>query len=126
VTRHGQTAVWRDGNSDAAWPSMWPTRASDWPTATPRERWIPDRDAASVVCLRTDIPAEVVTFDSIAEAAEAVEELYAGPCGPQCARHHVVVWAVAGQGSYVVTGRHDPPAVPADLVPRCGPPVTAG
>jgi hypothetical protein len=94
---------------------MWPTRAGDWPSYMQRPRWVPARDAASVVCLRLDIPCEVVTFDNIEQAAEAVEELYRDGCGPQCSGHHVIVWTRAGEASHVLTGPHDPPAVPADL-----------
>ena len=76
---------------------------------------MPSRSAASIVCLRLDVPCEVVQFDNISEAVEAIEVLYQNGCGPQCSRHHLVVWCVAGEASHVVVGRHDPPAVPRDL-----------
>ena len=96
--------------SDACWPSMWPSRMGDWPTAAPRERWAPSHDAAAVCCLRLDTPVEVIEYASYAEAAEAIELLYSdGLCGPLCQSHHVVVWCVAGEASHVATLRSNPP-----------------
>lgn len=109
--------TWRDGGSVAAWPAAYPSHLGDnWPNLSPSQRWVPERDAAAVVCFRTDnIPAEVVNFGGLNEAAEAVEALYRDGCGPQCCQRHVICWTVAGQGSYVASLRCDPPVVPRDL-----------
>jgi hypothetical protein len=81
----------RAGSSGAEWPSPWPTRAAD-KGLEPPDRWVPEHRAGVVMCVRTDSSSEIIDWADPETAAEAIEQLYEGPCSPLCEWSDVRVW----------------------------------
>ena len=64
------------------------------------------------MCVRTDSPFEIIDWADPETAAEAIEQLYDGPCSPLCEWSHVRVWTEPGR-LHIVS--HDRPTAPGDF-----------